>query len=89
MVPGTPRVYDVSGRVVRALVDESRAPGAYRVNWNGCDAQSRRVASGACFYRLDAGEFSATRKTVPESLQPDDADPFRSRGQRAVAAADL
>lgn len=45
-------------------LDERRGPGAYTVNWNGCVADGRRAASGVYFYRLEAGSFVQTRKTV-------------------------
>jgi len=57
-------VYDVSGRLVRVLVNESRSAGNHRVEWDGRDGRGSSVASGVYFYRLQAGEFSATRKMV-------------------------
>ncbi len=57
-------IYDVSGRLVKRLVNGSKEPGNHTVTWTGDDATGRRVASGTYFYRLDAGTFSATRKMV-------------------------
>jgi hypothetical protein len=57
-------VYDVSGRLVRELVNEHRAPGNWSVEWNGEDDRGARVASGVYFYRMRAGEFVETRKMV-------------------------
>ena len=55
-------IYDVLGRRVRTLVDQSQAAGRYQVEWNGLDDQGRSVASGTYLYRLDAGSFRQTAK---------------------------
>jgi len=58
------KVFDVSGRVVRTLVDAWREPGVYGEVWDGkCDDGSA-LPSGVYFYRLEAGDFVATRKMV-------------------------
>jgi phosphatidylserine/phosphatidylglycerophosphate/cardiolipin synthase-like enzyme len=53
------RVYDVLGREVATLVNETRAAGSYRVRWN-----ADGFASGVYFYRLEAGKFIQTRKMI-------------------------
>jgi hypothetical protein len=58
------RVFDVEGREVRALVATTQAAGRYGVAWDGRDEQGVAVASGVYFYRLDAGDFSATEKML-------------------------
>lgn len=50
-------IFDVSGRRVRTLIDESQAPGFYRAVWDGQDEAGRSVASGVYYMRLEAGEF--------------------------------
>ena len=57
-------IYDVAGRLVRTLANESRASGAHEVTWDGRGNDGRPVASGVYLYRLTAGEFSQTRKMV-------------------------
>lgn len=57
-------VYDVNGALVRTLANESRAPGAYELTWDGRDDGGRQVASGVYFYRLTAGNFTQTKKMV-------------------------
>jgi hypothetical protein len=57
------RVFDLSGRLVRVLVDgEIVAGGSNEAVWNGRDDSGRQVASGTYFYRLEAGEYSETRR---------------------------
>jgi hypothetical protein len=46
------RVYDVSGKLVRTLVDGDRPAGTHAVPWNGMDDAGRRVASGVYLYRF-------------------------------------
>jgi hypothetical protein len=60
----TLRVYDVSGRLVRTLVDGRQTPGSKSVVWNGTNDGGQGVASGIYFYRMTAPGFSSTRKMV-------------------------
>ena len=55
----TLKVYDLLGREITTLIDESKQPGTYTATW---DASSR--ASGLYFYRMTAGEFVETKKAV-------------------------
>jgi hypothetical protein len=57
-------IYDVSGRLVRTLLDEPRSAGLYRQTWDGRNAGGATVSSGVYFYRLRAGAFSETKKMV-------------------------
>ena len=56
------RVYDVRGRVVTTLVDESRPAGPNNVIWEGTDDRGSRVASGVYFVRLEAPGLQAQRR---------------------------
>ena len=59
------KIYDVAGRQVRALANENMVAGFNRqVAWNGLDDAGSRVSSGVYFYRLVAGDVTATRKMV-------------------------
>lgn len=65
--PGTDvtlRIYDVSGRLVRTLVDGPVEPASHVVAWDGTNEQGGRVASGVYFYRLQTRAFTRTRKMV-------------------------
>jgi flagellar hook assembly protein FlgD len=57
-------IYDVTGRLVRTLVDGNCKPNVYRASWDGTDNSGRLVASGPYFYRFEAGRFSATKKMM-------------------------
>ena len=56
------KVYDVSGALVRTLVNEAKAPGSYSLQWNGRDDQGTPVSSGVYFYKITAGGFTDVRK---------------------------
>jgi photosystem II stability/assembly factor-like uncharacterized protein len=52
-------VYDVLGREVSVLVNDRRDAGDYQVKLDGSN-----LASGVYFYRLQAGDFVATKRLV-------------------------
>ena len=56
------RVYDVSGSLVRTLVDEDMPAGSHQVQWNGRNDAGDPASSGVYFYRLTAPGFSDVRK---------------------------
>ena len=58
------RVFDVSGSLVRTLVDAWREPGVYSAIWDGKRDDGSALPSGIYLYSIKAGEFAATQKTV-------------------------
>ena len=62
--PVTVKIYNITGQLVKALVDEEQAPGDYRVRWSGRDLHGAPVASGVYFCRLKAGAFNRTIRMV-------------------------
>jgi hypothetical protein len=58
------RIYDVAGRLVRVLEDSPRPPGRYAAVWDSQGISGACVAPGVYFCRLEAGEFTETRKVV-------------------------
>jgi hypothetical protein len=57
-------IYDLQGRVVKALVNETRSAGVQRVVWNGSNAQNQTVPSGIYFIRIETPEGKAIRKVA-------------------------
>ncbi len=57
-------IYNVGGARVMTLVDEFVGRGYQRRVWDGCDANGDRVAPGTYFYRMESGDFAATKKMV-------------------------
>ncbi len=58
------RIYNAAGQLVRTLVNGLEEPGRRTIVWNARDRHGRRVAQGVYFYRLEAGEYSSTRKLL-------------------------
>jgi len=58
------RIYDVSGRVVRTLLDRDAAAGEFVAQWDGTSEDGTRAGAGVYFARLVAGGQTAERKIV-------------------------
>ncbi|QQS38318.1 MAG: T9SS type A sorting domain-containing protein [Ignavibacteriales bacterium] len=56
------RIYDVLGNELALLVNEQKSPGIYEVEFNS--STLKNISSGIYFYRLQAGEFSYTKKMI-------------------------
>ncbi|MBK7090831.1 MAG: T9SS type A sorting domain-containing protein [bacterium] len=59
----TMTILNISGQIVKRLSGSSPA-GVTSVVWDATDQAGATVATGVYLYRLDAGEFSSTRKMV-------------------------
>jgi hypothetical protein len=57
-------IFDVSGQLVRTLVDQTTRFGHHSAVWNGMDANGNQVSSGVYFYRLQTGKRVITKKMV-------------------------
>jgi parallel beta-helix repeat protein len=62
--PVSLKVFDVSGRLVRVLVDRNLTSGRHEIIWDGKDEAGAKVASGAYFCRMSAGSFTESKKLV-------------------------
>jgi hypothetical protein len=51
------KLYDITGREVKTLVDCEYDAGLYNVEFNGSD-----LSSGVYFYRIIAGNYVQTKK---------------------------
>jgi hypothetical protein len=60
----TLRIYDVSGRLIRTLVDTKLPSGRHEVLWNGQNERGEQVASGVYLYRLVLPDFIETQRMV-------------------------
>lgn len=57
------RIYDVSGRLVRSLINgEQVGAGPQEVVWAGLDSAGQPVAGGVYFYRLETPTFSEAKR---------------------------
>ena len=57
-------VYDVSGQLIKRLVDTQEQAGTHRVIWNGSDEQGNRVASGIYFVKFETKKYRSTKKSL-------------------------
>ncbi len=57
-------IVNIMGQTVRTLVSAMQAPGEHAVTWDGRDQSGVPVSSGIYLYRMNAGDFSQTRKMV-------------------------
>lgn len=54
-------IYNALGQKIRSLVNEEKAAGLYQITWDGRNESGTQVPSGAYFYSLKTGDFSATK----------------------------
>ena len=57
-------IYNSLGQVIRTLVDEPQTAGIHTVRWNVRDNNGQKVSSGLYLYRLEAGSFVKTLRTM-------------------------
>ncbi len=53
------KIFDILGKEVATLVNETKEPGYYEVNYDASN-----LASGLYFYRIEAGSFTQTKKMM-------------------------
>jgi hypothetical protein len=58
------KVYDVTGRLVNVLVDETKAAGRYRIDWRATDENDNPVASGVYYIKLQIGKRHITKRLL-------------------------
>lgn len=57
-------IYDIAGRKVRILFDETASAGGYTISWDGRDRKGAEVASGLYVSRLQVGHRVETKKML-------------------------
>ncbi len=58
------KIYDINGREIKTLVNEKMNAGKYKVDWNSVDNAGAKVSSGVYFYKINAGNFTETKKMI-------------------------
>ena len=53
------KIYNLAGKEIEVLVNEKQPAGEHKIRWNPIG-----LPSGVYFYRLQAGEFTATKKLI-------------------------
>jgi hypothetical protein len=57
-------VYNILGRKIRRLLDESMSAGEHCVEWDGLDSNGYQAPTGVYFYSLHAGDITQTKKML-------------------------
>jgi hypothetical protein len=55
----TIKIFDVTGREIKTLVNEIKQAGNYAIDFNGS-----LLSSGVYFYRIQSGDFVMTKRMV-------------------------
>ncbi len=55
-------VFDITGRIVRTLIDQQLAAGTHRVQWDGKNHTGQPAASGVYLFRLSTPDYQQTVK---------------------------
>jgi acid phosphatase len=53
------KIYNVLGKLVKALLDENKVSGDYKIKFDG-----RNLASGLYYYRMTNGDYAETKKMI-------------------------
>ncbi len=57
-------IYDITGKLVKTLVNGTENLGFHKVIWNGLDNAGRRVGTGLYFIRFESSSYTATQKLI-------------------------
>ena len=57
-------IYDMMGRIVKTLVDNSQTAGYKSVQWNATNNRNKPVSAGLYLYTIQVGETRQTKKMV-------------------------
>ena len=57
-------IYDLLGKQIKTLVNQSQDAGNKIAVWDGTDNLGRQVSAGVYLYQIQAGDFSQTRKML-------------------------
>lgn len=58
------QIFNLTGQLVRTLVQQNMSPGSHVINWDGRDERGTRVAGGLYFYRLATPERTLVKRMV-------------------------
>ncbi len=57
-------IFDVSGRMIKTLVNDYKNSGWHSAKWNGQDNDGKSVRSGVYFYKLESNNFSVSKRLL-------------------------
>ena len=57
-------IYDMLGRQVKTLINQTQDAGYRSVQWNATNDYGKSVSAGIYLYQIQAGEYISTKKMV-------------------------
>lgn len=57
-------IFDVSGKLIKEILNETQAEGAYKVTWDGTNQSNTNVASGIYIYTIKCGEQLLSKRMI-------------------------
>ena len=57
-------IFNISGQIVRTLVDGTVSAGTYQITWDGKNDSNKRVGSGVYLYRFQTDDHVETKKML-------------------------
>ena len=57
-------IYDVNGRIIKNLIDESQSAGVHSIKWDSTNDQGKFVSAGIYFFSVDFKDRSETQKVI-------------------------
>ncbi|MCF8242028.1 MAG: T9SS type A sorting domain-containing protein [Melioribacteraceae bacterium] len=58
------KIFNILGQEIRTLVSDVKESGSYQVTWNGKDDHGNSVSTGIYLYKIQANDYSATKKML-------------------------
>lgn len=58
------QIYDSLGNIIKEIIDETKYPGSYSVDWDGKDEIGNLMPSGTYFYKVQVGDFFQSKKMI-------------------------
>ncbi|MBM3323313.1 T9SS type A sorting domain-containing protein [candidate division WOR-3 bacterium] len=58
------KLYDITGRCCRTLVNAEQKPGYYDITWDATDNHGRTTANGVYFCQFQTSDYRATQKLI-------------------------
>jgi hypothetical protein len=57
-------IYDLSGKLIKEILNETQVKGAYKVTWDGTNQVNIHVASGVYIYTIKAAEQLLSKRMI-------------------------
>jgi len=58
------KIYNITGKLVKTLVNENLLSGSYQIKWDGTNIKGQKVGSGVYIYKIKAGNFTDAKKML-------------------------